>query len=85
MFGLRHDPHKLADSAPEWMHAARAEVCRMVAVARVGDAHANEAYLKGIAMNLRTLCRLEAKYGTFDLEMDEPIRAVPRVSLPRSA
>lgn len=85
MFALRHDPFPIADRWPDIIHAKHAEICRMVAVARVGDAHANEAILKAVAMNLRTLCRLEAKYGKFDLELDEPIRAVPRVSLPRSA
>ena len=85
MFGLRHDPYPLKDSAPDLMHDAGADLCRMLACARVGDAHANEAFLKAIAMNLRTLCRLEAKYGAFDLKRDIPIGIVRRNSLPRSA
>ena len=82
MFYLRIDPRPISNNAPEATKALHAEVCRMISVARVGSAHANEALLKALALNLRTLCRLEASHGTFDLEYDIPISHVPRVSFP---
>jgi len=82
MYGLRHDPYPCIDSTPEPVRRLREEICRMNAVARVGTAHANEARLKCVALNLRTLCRLKQTHGEFDLTKNTPVPAMPRVSLP---
>lgn len=70
----------------EQLDKLRKEVCRLMAMKRVGYAQTNETLGRAIGYNLRTLVRLEQRHDEdVDFAADKAFKHIRRVSLPKAA